>query len=130
MKRGEIKKGTQAHADLRWRGEHRHRPWRDRLLQVLAWVGNSGKRHNVRSHRVTQYQKDERRAVREGYLVVTRPRRFGTIKMVELTELGRSMLAGEPPAPPPQPYAKRAAGMAEFYAANSAAPALEGRSDG
>lgn len=119
MRRGQVKKGAFAARRELWRGPENHRPWGERLRELLARIqvaGSHGLRHCDRSRRVTQWHKDQRRAIAEGYCMVTP--RVGTAKQLVLTDAGRAYMAGPVAAPAAQPYARRRAGMAEFNAAN------------
>lgn len=123
MKPGQVKKGAPEYCQRQWNGEggrnrYRHLPWPLRLQNLLLLVARAGSiRYSGCPKRQSKLHKDRQRAIREGYCAVT-PRTFGTLKWLVLTDAGRQYIAPKSAAEQRTPYAKRRAGLVEFYAVN------------
>lgn len=113
MKRGEQKRGRPSRI---WPCPHKR--WEVRLRELLLHIAaRSPYRYNGTRNRPGRYRwaDDQGRAIREGFLIVTR--RSGTVKLLQLTADGHGVIAVGI-RKPAEPYAKRREGLEQFRRAN------------
>lgn len=129
-RRGELSKDRALAHGTRYYAASGQRPWTERKLALLALIAYRDRlisptmKPTARrswSTMAETYAKDIARLVKLGLVRRTGSVRQGgrkTLNFVEVTEKGRALLAVQPVAHRPDPYAKRRAGMADFHAAN------------
>lgn len=116
-KRGQFKPGSKPGSKPKWfwLGDDAHQRWPARLQMLLVRASTGHWRHNGGDHG-SQKQRDLRRAIRMGLIVVTQ-RECRTVKRIVLTEKGRALIATSI-ITKAEPYAKRRQAIAEFKEAN------------